>query len=95
MASIGHSRGLGSLLGVPVRGRLAWWVRRSYYLFQMPRWSRRLRIVADWTLALFFRPDIVKVDLASEGELLERDAEPGAAGAGGVSCPHSSSADVP
>jgi NADH:ubiquinone reductase (H+-translocating) len=95
MASIGHGRGLGSLLGVPVRGRLAWWVRRTYYLFQMPRWSRRLRIVADWTLALFFRPDIVKVDLASEGELLERDPGAGPSGAAGVSSPHPSSADVP
>jgi NADH:ubiquinone reductase (H+-translocating) len=72
MASLGHARGLGSLLGLPVRGPFAWWVRRTYYLFQMPRWSRRIRIVADWTLALFFRPDIVKVDLASEGELLAR-----------------------
>jgi NADH dehydrogenase len=84
MASIGHARGLGSLLGIPVRGPLAWWVRRTYYLFQMPRWSRRLRIVADWTLALFFRPDIVKVDLASEGALLERDDAAGAAGAAGA-----------
>jgi NADH dehydrogenase len=79
MASIGHARGLGSLLGIPVRGPLAWWVRRTYYLFQMPRWSRRLRIVADWTLALFFRPDIVKVDLASEGALLARDRPAGTA----------------
>jgi NADH dehydrogenase FAD-containing subunit len=23
----------------------AWWVRRTYYLFQMPRWDRRLRII--------------------------------------------------
>lgn len=72
MASFGHARGLGSVLGLPVRGLFAWWMRRTYYLVQMPRWSRRIRIVADWTLALFFRPDIVKVDLASEGELLAR-----------------------
>jgi hypothetical protein len=37
-----------------------------------------VRIVADWTLALFFRPDIVKVDLASEGVQLERDHASGA-----------------
>lgn len=78
MASLGHSRGLGSVLGMPLRGFFAWWVRRTYYLLQMPRWSRRVRIVADWTLALFFRPDIVKVDLASEGALLERDHAAGA-----------------
>jgi hypothetical protein len=32
----------------------------------MPRWDRRLRIVLDWTVALFFRPDITKVDLNPE-----------------------------
>jgi NADH dehydrogenase len=78
MASLGHGRGLGSVLGVPLRGFLAWWARRTYYLIQMPRFSRRVRIVADWTLALFFRPDIVKVDLASERAQLERDHASGA-----------------
>jgi hypothetical protein len=32
----------------------------------MPRWAQRIRIVADWTIALFFRPDISKVDLGRE-----------------------------
>jgi hypothetical protein len=34
----------------------------------MPRWDRRLRIVLDWTIALFFRPDITKVELRVERE---------------------------
>jgi hypothetical protein len=34
----------------------------------MPRWDRRLRIVLDWTVALFFRPDITRVDLRVERE---------------------------
>ena len=79
MASLGHARGLGKVLGVPLYGFLAWWARRTYYLIQMPRWSRRLRIVIDWTSALVFRPDIVKVDLASERALLLRDQAAGAA----------------
>jgi NADH dehydrogenase len=79
MASLGHARGLGEVLGVPLYGFLAWWVRRTYYLIQMPRWSRRIRIVIDWTLALLFRPDIVKVDLASEPDLLARNRAAGAA----------------
>jgi NADH dehydrogenase len=72
MASLGHARGLGEVFGVPIYGVLAWWVRRTYYLIQMPRWSRRLRILMDWTLALFFRPDIVKVDLARLVDLERR-----------------------
>ena len=43
-------------------------VRRTYYLFQMPRWDRRLRIVLDWTIAFSFRPDITRVDLRVERE---------------------------
>ncbi len=79
MASLGHARGLGKVLKVPLYGFLAWWARRTYYLVQMPRFSRRLRIVIDWTSALVFRPDIVKVDLASERALLLRDQAAGAA----------------
>jgi NADH dehydrogenase len=68
MASLGHTRAVARVFGVCLTGFLAWWVRRTYYLFQMPRWDRRLRIVLDWTVALFFRPDITKVELHVERE---------------------------
>ena len=63
MGSLGHFQGFGKVLGVRLHGFIAWWLRRTYYLSVMPRWSRRLQIVVDWTLSLFFRRDIVKVDL--------------------------------
>lgn len=66
MASLGHSRAVAQVMGVRLRGFPAWWLRRTYYLMQMPRWDRRLRIVLDWTVSLFFRPDITKVDITSE-----------------------------
>jgi NADH dehydrogenase len=66
MASLGHTRAVARVFGVRLTGFLAWWIRRTYYLFQMPRWDRRLRIVLDWTVALFFRPDITKVELRVE-----------------------------
>ena len=68
MASLGHTRAVAKIFGMQLTGFPAWWVRRTYYLLQMPRWDRRLRIVLDWTIALFFRPDITKVELASEQE---------------------------
>jgi len=74
MGSLGHSRAFGMLLNVRVRGVVAWFVRRTYYLLQMPGWSRRLRIIADWTLALLFRPDIVKISLDRESALLLHEA---------------------
>jgi NADH dehydrogenase len=82
MASLGHTRAVARVLGLPLTGFAAWWIRRTYYLFQMPRWDRRLRIVLDWTVALFFRPDITRVDLRVEREqvklarqLADRSAE--------------------
>jgi NADH dehydrogenase len=79
MGSLGHNKGLGQVLGVRLRGFLAWWVRRTYYLLQMPGWDRRLHVIADWTAALLFRPDIVKIHLADEAALLVRDRAAGAA----------------
>ena len=79
MGSLGHSQAFGQLLNVRVHGFLAWFVRRTYYLLQMPGWSRRLRIMSDWTFALLFRPDIVKISLDSETILLLREAAAGAA----------------
>jgi NADH dehydrogenase len=72
MASLGRTRAVALVFGVRLTGFPAWWVRRTYYLFQMPRWERRLRIVLDWTVALFFRPDITKVDLRVEREQVYR-----------------------
>ena len=71
MASLGHTRAVALVFGVRLTGFVAWWIRRTYYLFQMPRWDRRLRIVLDWTVALFFRPDITRVDLRVERDLLK------------------------
>jgi NADH:ubiquinone reductase (H+-translocating) len=72
MASLGHTRAVALVFGFRLTGFLAWWIRRTYYLFQMPRWDRRLRIVLDWTVALFFRPDITKVELQVEREQVRR-----------------------
>jgi NADH:ubiquinone reductase (H+-translocating) len=75
LASLGHTDAVGLVLGVRLSGFLVWWIRRTYYLFQMPRWDRRLRIVLDWTVALFFRPDITKVELQVEREQVMRARE--------------------
>jgi NADH dehydrogenase len=72
MASLGHTRAVALVMGLRLTGFLAWWLRRTYYLFQMPRWDRRLRIVLDWTVALFFRPDVTKVELRPEREQLRQ-----------------------
>ncbi|HEV3340313.1 MAG TPA: NAD(P)/FAD-dependent oxidoreductase [Pirellulales bacterium] len=74
MGSLGHSKAFGQLLKMRVRGVPAWFVRRTYYLLQMPGWTRRLRIMIDWAFALLFRPDIVKISLDSEAASIVREA---------------------
>ena len=68
MASLGHHSAVVQAFGIRLTGFVAWWMRRTYYLFQMPRWDRRFRMILDWTVALFFRPDITKVDVVGVEE---------------------------
>ena len=63
LAALGHYKGAGLVYGFKIHGFFAWWVWRTYYLFRMPRWNRRLRIVLDWTIALFFKNDVVQLDV--------------------------------
>jgi NADH dehydrogenase len=83
MGSLGHSKGFGQLLKVRLRGGPAWFVRRTYYLLQMPGWRRRIRIMIDWTFALLFRPDIVQISMDREAAWLLRET----ASRGGVAEP--------
>jgi NADH dehydrogenase len=79
MGSLGHGRAFGQMLKLRLHGFLAWFMRRTYYLLQMPGWGRRLRIMIDWTFALLFRPDVVKISLDSEAALVLREAQADAA----------------
>ena len=63
LAALGHFKGAGKVYKFKIHGFLAWWVWRTYYLSRLPRWSRRLRVVIDWTVALFFKNDVVQLDL--------------------------------
>jgi NADH dehydrogenase len=78
LASLGDFQGVGRVKKMKIRGFVAWWVWRSYYLMQMPRFERKLRIVLDWTVALFFRHDIVKLDLFGEQHPLRQRGASGA-----------------
>ena len=67
VATLGRYKGIAELPGhVRLRGFVAWWVTRSYHLYQVPLWSRKLRVVTDWTVALFFRRDIAEFSLLQQ-----------------------------
>ena len=66
LAALGHYKGIGRVWKFKTKGFVAWWVWRTYYLLQMPRFERRLRIMLDWSVALLFKNDIAKLDLFGE-----------------------------
>ena len=53
--------------GLKVSGLPAWWMYRTYYLYQLPRLERKIRVFIDWNLALIFRRDIVQHDVGRSG----------------------------
>ena len=67
VATLGRYKGIAELPGhIRLRGFVAWWVTRSYHLYQVPLLSRKLRVVTDWTVALFFRRDIAEFSLLQQ-----------------------------
>jgi len=63
VATLGRHKGIALVFGLPLRGFLGWFVTRTYHLYQLPLFSRKLRVVTDWTVALFFRRDIAELGM--------------------------------
>jgi len=63
VATLGRHKGIAELPGLRLRGFAGWWVARTYHLYQLPLFSRKLRVVADWTVALLFRRDITELSV--------------------------------
>jgi NADH dehydrogenase len=61
VASLGLYKGVADVYGFKVRGFPAWVMHRSYHLSRVPTFNRKARVVMDWTLALFFRREIVSL----------------------------------
>ncbi len=61
VASLGLHKGVAQVYGIKLKGFPAWFMHRTYHLSRMPTTSKKARVVLDWTLALFFRRDIVSL----------------------------------
>jgi NADH:ubiquinone reductase (H+-translocating) len=70
VATLGRHKGIAEVLGLNLHGFLGWWVTRSYHLYQLPLVQRKLRVVVDWTIALFFRRDIAELGQLGHPEKL-------------------------
>jgi NADH dehydrogenase len=58
LCSLGRYKGVAMVMGVRLRGFPAWFVARSYHLILLPTLNRRIRVLVDWTLSLFFSRDV-------------------------------------
>jgi NADH dehydrogenase len=58
LASIGHRSAVAEIFGMKFSGFIAWFMWRSIYLSKLPGVERKLRVMIDWTLDLFFPRDI-------------------------------------
>jgi NADH:ubiquinone reductase (H+-translocating) len=73
VASLGLYRGVAELYGVKLRGPVAWFLHRTYHLSRVPTFNRKVRVLADWTAALFFPREVVSLgELQSPRHAFER-----------------------
>jgi NADH dehydrogenase len=89
LATLGHLNAVAQIGPFRISGFLAWWLWRTTYLLKLPRFERKLRVVIDWTLRLFFPRDLTVVDVKpttglthihlEEGETLFTQGDPSAA----------------
>ncbi|MGH8889501.1 MAG: NAD(P)/FAD-dependent oxidoreductase [Acidothermaceae bacterium] len=77
VASLGLHKGVAQVYGIKIRGILAWFMHRTYHVSRVPTFNRKVRVIADWTLALFFRREIVSLGaLQNPREEFEMAARP-------------------
>jgi NADH dehydrogenase len=72
VATLGRYKGVADVLGLRLSGFPAWFVTRSYHLYQLPLVTRKLRVVLDWSVSLFFRRDVVELGMLGHPEQLGR-----------------------
>jgi NADH:ubiquinone reductase (H+-translocating) len=68
VATLGRYKGLADVMGLRLRGFPGWFVTRSYHLYQLPLLSRKLRVIADWTVSLLFRRDVAELGMLGHPE---------------------------
>ncbi len=60
LVSLGQWQASADIRGIRFSGPLAWFIWRTVYLFKFLSRSKRIKIVVDWTLNIFYPRDITK-----------------------------------
>jgi NADH dehydrogenase len=59
VASLGLYKGVAQVYGVKLKGLPAWFMHRTYHMSRIPSFNRKVRVLADWTLAFLLRREVV------------------------------------
>jgi NADH dehydrogenase len=61
VASLGLYKGVAQVYGIKLKGVAAWFMHRTYHVSRVPTFNRKVRVIADWTLALFLKREVVSL----------------------------------
>ncbi|MBL1101350.1 NAD(P)/FAD-dependent oxidoreductase [Streptomyces coffeae] len=65
VAGLGLHKGVAMIvfgkMKIKLKGRLAWYMHRGYHGMAMPTFNRKIRVLADWTLGLFLKREVVSL----------------------------------
>ena len=74
---MGRHQAVAEMVGIRIRGFPAWFAARTYHLALMPGATRRLRLIADWTVALFFNRGAPELGHIGHPPVLRDEHPPG------------------
>ncbi|HEY1357443.1 MAG TPA: NAD(P)/FAD-dependent oxidoreductase [Thermoleophilaceae bacterium] len=81
---MGQHKAVATMLGLRLRGFPAWFAARTYHLAVMPGVARRLRLMADWTVGLFFGRAAAELGQLGHPPSLDPDSDERRREAGGA-----------
>lgn len=72
MATVGEKSGVAIVFKLKLHGFAAWWLWRTFYLANLPTVHKKIRVVIDWTVDLFFRRDVSSINIFEKQHATER-----------------------
>jgi NADH:ubiquinone reductase (H+-translocating) len=75
-ADLGRHRAVANLMGIRVKGFLAWAICRFYHLAWMPGLDRKSRLIADWSVEVLFPRDLAEMGQLGHPPRLELPSVP-------------------
>ena len=77
LVGLGHRTGAAEIRGLRFSGLLAWLMWRSIYLSKLPGMEKKVRVLLDWSIDLFFPRDIVLTsDVSNQPSIAAADPAP-------------------